>query len=408
MSNPKSPLSQHPGVSALAQLRELGQAMNIADPYFSLSDGVNAPLLHKNGRQLLNFSSYNYLGLAGDPRVSAAAKAAIDQYGTSVSASRLVSGERLVHQALETALAKAYRVERSVSFVSGHATNVSMIGYLFDRRDLIVHDWLAHNSIMQGIKLSGATRLPFAHQDWNKLDELLTKHRHKHRQALIVLEGLYSMDGDIADVKTAIEIKRRHNAILMVDEAHSFGVLGASGHGIAEHQGIDPNEVDIWMGTLSKALASCGGYVAGSHDLIDNLRHYCPGFLFSVGVAPPAAAAAHAALEIMQAEPDRNSRLTDISQYFLRRARSLGLDTSSAAGYGIVPVMIYDDIKAVALSNRLVEQGINVLPMMYPSVPEGKSRLRFFLSEGHTEAMVDTALSELMQAMRELGISPAT
>jgi len=406
MDNNKSPLSLHRGVKELNRLRRLGQLLDIADPYFSLSDGVNAAVLRKDGRDLLNFSSYNYLGLAGDPRINAAAKAAIDRYSTSVSASRLVSGERPIYQALEAALAKAHGVDAAVSFVSGHATNVSMLGYLFDRHDLIVHDWLAHNSIMEGIRLSGATRLPFAHQNWHKLDEILSKHRHKHRNALIVVEGLYSMDGDISDLRTVIDIKKRHNTILMVDEAHSFGVLGQTGHGIAQHQGIDPQEVDIWMGTLSKSLASCGGYVAGSHDLIDNLRHFCPGFLFSVGMAPPAAAAALAALEIMQAEADRVARLQAISHYFLRESKARGLDTSTAHGFGIVPIMIRDDRKAVQLSNALVERGVNVLPMIYPSVPQGQARLRFFLSADHTKTMVDTGLDAVTDAMRELKIRP--
>lgn len=404
MSNTRSLLSQHRGIKELNRIRRLSQALDIDNPYFRTSDGVNGILLEKNGRQLLNFSSYNYLSLAGDPRINAAAKSAIDRYGTSVSASRLVSGERRVHQELEAALAAAHGVDDAVSFVSGHATNVSMLGYLFDRHDLIVHDWLAHNSIMEGIRLSGATRLPFAHQDWTKLDEILSKHRHKHRNALIVVEGLYSMDGDVADMKAIIDIKNRHNAILMVDEAHSFGVLGKNGHGVAEHQGIDPKDVDIWMGTLSKALASCGGYVAGSRDLIDNLRHFCPGFLFSVGMAPPLAAAALTSLEIMHAESKRVQKLQAISAYFLQQAQARGLDTSTAQGFGIVPIMVRDDRKAVEISNAMVDRGVNALPMLYPSVPQGKARLRFFLSSDHTKEMVNTALDTLVQVMYDLKV----
>jgi len=407
MKRIKSPLSDHRGVRDLHKLRSLGKIFKVDDPYFRTSDGINGVQIEKEGRTLTNFSSYNYLGLAGDARINDAAKAAIDRYSTSVSASRLVSGEREIHQALESAIAGAYGVDDAVSFVSGHATNVSMLGYLFNHRDLIVHDWLAHNSIMEGIRLSGSTRLPFKHQNWQELDKILTKHRKKHRNALIIVEGLYSMDGDVPDLQTVIDIKNRHNAILMVDEAHSFGVLGQTGKGIAEQQGIDPDDVDIWMGTLSKSLASCGGYVAGSADLIDNLRHWCPGFLFSVGMPPPSAAAALTALEIAQAEPERVARLQHISQYFLNQAKALGLDTSGAQGYGIVPVMLYDDRKAVELSNALVSQGINTLPMMYPSVPQGTARLRFFLSADHTEAMVDDALNRLVTTMRECKIKVA-
>ncbi len=407
MKKRQSPLSDHRGVRDLKRLRGLGKMLGIADPYFRSSAGVNGVRLNKEGRELINFSSYNYLGLAGDPRINAAAKEAIDCYSTSVSASRLVSGERAIHRELEAAIAKAYGVDDAVSFVSGHATNVSMLGYLFNQRDLIVHDWLAHNSIMEGIRLSGAKRLPFTHQNWDQLDQILTKHRKKSQNALIIVEGLYSMDGDIPDLKTVIEIKNRHNAILMVDEAHSFGVLGATGRGIAEQQGIDPDDVDIWMGTLSKSLASCGGYVAGSTDLIDNLRHWCPGFLFSVGMPPSSAAAALKALEIAQSETDRVTRLQSVSRYFLQKAQALGLDTSGAEGFGIVPVMIYDDRQAVELSNDLVAQGINTLPMMYPSVPQGTSRLRFFLSADHTEAMLDEALDRLVDTMRARKIKVA-
>ena len=407
MRKRKSPLSEHRGVRDLNRLRGLGKMLGIADPYFRTSSGVNGVKLAKEGRELINFSSYNYLGLAGDPRINQAAKDAIDRYSTSVSASRLVSGEREIHQALEGEIAKTYGVADAVSFVSGHATNVSMLGYLFNQRDLIVHDWLAHNSIMEGIRLSGAKRLPFAHQNWDQLDQILTKHRRKSQNALIIVEGLYSMDGDVPDLKTVIEIKNRHDAILMVDEAHSFGVLGQTGRGIAEQQGIDPDDVDIWMGTLSKSLASCGGYVAGSTELIDNLRHWCPGFLFSVGMPPSSAAAALKALEIARAEPERVIRLQYISRYFLDKAQSLGLDTSGAEGYGIVPIMIYDDRQAVELSNDMVDQGINTLPMMYPSVPQGTARLRFFLSADHTEAMIDQALDQLVNTMRSRKIKVA-
>ena len=407
MKKIKSPLSDHRGVRDLHKLRTLGKLLKVDDPYFRSADGVNSVEIEKEGKKLINFSSYNYLGLAGDPRINEAAKAAIDRYSTSVSASRLVSGERPIHQELESAIANAYGVEDAVSFVSGHATNVSMLGYLFNHRDLIVHDWLAHNSIMEGIRLSGSKRLPFKHQNWDELDKILAKHRKKHRNALVIVEGLYSMDGDVPDLQTVIDIKNRHNAILMVDEAHSFGNLGATGKGIAEQQGIDPSEVDIWMGTLSKALASCGGYVAGSVELVDNLRHWCPGFLFSVGMPPPSAAAALKALEIADAEPERVARLQHISQYFLDRATGLGLDTSGAQGFGIVPVMIYDDRQAVELSNAMVAQGINTLPMMYPSVPQGTSRLRFFLSADHTEAMVDEALDRLVATMKARKIKVA-
>jgi 8-amino-7-oxononanoate synthase len=393
-------LSDHRGLRDLALLRQVGRLMRIDDPFFRLSEGVNANLVQKDGSTLINFSSYNYLGLAGDPRVDAAAKQAIDEYGTTVSASRLVSGERRIHQQLETALARAYGVDAALTFVSGHATNVSMLGYLFGPKDLIIHDWFAHNSIFEGIRLSGATRLPFPHQDLEALDAMLTKHRHKHDNVLIVVEGLYSMDGDLPDLPALLEIKKRHDAFLMVDEAHSFGVLGKTGHGLAEHHQVDPREVDIWMGTLSKSLASCGGYIAGSTDLIDNLKHWCPGFLYSVGLPPANAAAALAALDILDREPERVQRLRQVSRHMLETARAYGLDTATAMGHAIIPIMLYDDAKAARFSNAMVQRGVNVLPVIYPAVPAKKSRLRFFLSADHTPEMIDQSFEPLLELLK--------
>jgi 7-keto-8-aminopelargonate synthetase-like enzyme len=217
---------------------------------------------------------------------------------------------------------------------------------------------------------------------------------------LIVVEGLYSMDGDLPDLPALLEIKRRHDAFLMVDEAHSFGVLGKTGHGLAEHHHIDPHQVDIWMGTLSKSLASCGGYVAGSKDLIDNLKHWCPGFLYSVGLPPANAAAALTALEIMDQEPERVQRLREVSRHMLDAVKSYGLDTGTAMGHAIIPIMLYDDAKAARLSNAMVQRGVNVLPVIYPAVPVKKSRLRFFLSAEHTPEMIDQALEPLLDLLK--------
>lgn len=392
-------LSDHTGLKMLRMQRQMIERVGVDDPYFKISDGISGPTITQHGRPLINFSSYNYLGLAGDHRVSAAAKDAIDMYGTSVSASRLVSGERGIHQELESALAEVYGVPAALSFVSGHATNVSMLGYLFGRRDLIVHDWLAHNSILEGIRLSGATRIPFKHQDLQALDEILTNNRHKYRNVLVVVEGLYSMDGDFSDLPALIALKAKHDVLLMVDEAHGLGVLGATGRGLAEHWGVDPNQVDIWMGTLSKSLASCGGYVAGSHDLIDNLRHSCPGFLYSVGLAPANAAAALCALKLMLAEPERVMRLQQNGQHLLRRGQALSLDTGLSMGYAISPIMVGEALKAVSISNQLIPLGFNVLPIIYPAVEMNAARLRIFLSSEHTEDMIDAALSQIAELL---------
>ncbi|MDJ0750983.1 MAG: aminotransferase class I/II-fold pyridoxal phosphate-dependent enzyme [Woeseiaceae bacterium] len=391
----------HPGYQQLRIIQEGASKLGIESPYFRIHEGIAAGTTSIAGRDYLNFASYNYLGLCGDTRVNDAAKRAIDRYGTSVSASRLVSGERAVHGELERELADAHGVAESIVFVSGHATNVTTIGYLFGPKDLIVHDALIHNSALQGIGLSGAKRLSFPHNDWQVLESLLAKQRRSFERVLILVEGLYSMDGDFPDLPRFVEIKRRHGALLMVDEAHSFGVMGASGMGIAEHFSIDPCDVDIWMGTLSKALASSGGYIAGERALVEHLKFSAPGFLYSVGMAPPVAAAALEALRVLRAEPERVQRLQARAGFFLERAREIGLDTGRATGYAVVPVLTGSSIKAGRLAEAMFRRGVNVQPIIYPAVEEKAARLRFFISCEHTEAQlcetVDAVAHELQR-----------
>ncbi|MBU2739836.1 aminotransferase class I/II-fold pyridoxal phosphate-dependent enzyme, partial [Acidithiobacillus concretivorus] len=295
-----------------------------------------------------------------------------------------VAGERPLHRQLEKALADFYGVDDALTFVSGHATNVTTIGHLLGARDLILHDEYAHNSIVQGALLSGAQRLSFPHNDLNALETLLRQHRRKAERVLIVVEGMYSMDGDFPDLPRLIDLKKKHQAWLMVDEAHSFGVMGATGRGIAEHFNINTHDVDIWMGTLSKTLAACGGYIAGEQALIDNLRYLAPGFLYSVGLAPPLAAAALTALTILQKEPDRVQTLQERGQYFLEEAKRQQMDTGFSAGYAITPLIIGSSLQAVRLSSQLLEQGVHVQPILYPAVPEKQARLRFFLNVEHS------------------------
>jgi 8-amino-7-oxononanoate synthase len=280
-------------------------------------------------------------------------------------------------------------------FVSGHATNVTTIGHLFGPRDLILHDELIHNSALQGIQLSGARRLPFPHNDWAALDALLGEQRHRFERVLIVTEGIYSMDGDYPELPRFVDIKRRHKAFLMVDEAHSFGVMGKSGFGIREHFGIAGDEVDIWMGTLSKTLAGCGGYIAGETALVEHLKFLAPGFLYSVGMSPPVAAASLAALEMMHKEPARVARLHDRGALFLELARAAGIETGTSAGISVIPAIVGGSLRAARVSAAMFERGINVQPILYPAVPEKLARLRFFMSCEHSEADIREAVSAL-------------
>lgn len=393
---------QHPGYQQLQVMMQSASRMGLANPFFKLHENLAEAQTTIGGERYINYASYNYLGYSGHPQVAQAAKAAIDRYGTSVSASRAVSGERPLHRELEQELAAVYDVEDAVTFVSGHATNVTSIGYLFGPRDLIVHDELIHNSVLQGIQLSGARRLSFAHNDWRALDRLLGEQRQHFERVLVVLEGIYSMDGDYPDLPRFVELRQRHRVFLMVDEAHSLGVMGATGKGIREHFGLAGSDVDIWMGTLSKTLSSCGGYIAGQKALVENLRFLAPGFLYSVGMPPPVAAAALAALRCMQQEPQRVATVQARGEQFLRLAREAGLDVATSTGLAVIPVITGSSLRATLLSSALFRRGINAQPILYPAVPEKAARVRFFVSCLHSEAQIAETVAIVAEELARL------
>ena len=385
-----------PGQREMALIRDAAASLALENPFFRAHEGIASAHSVIAGREVINFGSYNYLGLNGDPRVQAAAKAAIDRHGVSASASRMVSGERPLHGALEAALAAHYQAAAALVFVSGHATNVTVIGHMMGPRDLIVHDAAIHNSCTEGARLSGAKRVSFAHNDWRAAETALADARRGARRALLVIEGHYSMDGDIPDLPRFIEIARRHDAWLRVDEAHALGVVGARAHGVHEPFGIDPNEVDIWMGPLSKTLSGCGGYFAGNASLIEWLRHSAPGFVYSVGLAPALAAAAMESLAILRAEPARVTRLQANAALFLKLARDAGFDTGLATPHAIIPVILGSSIAAARYAQKLFERGINVQPIIYPAVAEKAARLRFFLSSEHSEVDISATIAALV------------
>jgi 8-amino-7-oxononanoate synthase len=385
-------------------IRSVAEILGIADPFFRAHDGIAGAETKIGGRSFVNFSSYNYLGLNGHPEIAEAAKAAIDRYGTSVSASRIVSGERPIHRELEQRLAALHGSEDCITLVSGHATNVSVIGHLLGKGDLILHDAFIHNSAVQGAQLSGALRLTFPHNDAAAARRLLEEQAPRHRRVLVVVEGHYSMDGDLADLPAFAQMTRQHKAWLLVDEAHSVGVVGATGRGAAEHFGLGPDSADLWMGTLSKTLAGCGGYIAGRRELIDYLKLSTPGFMYSVGMSPPVAAAAIAALGILEREPERVARLHAVAARFLAGARDAGLDAGSSVGLGIVPIITGSSILAARLSDALFRRGINVQPILYPAVPEQSARLRFFLSSDHTHDQIDATISALAEEHARLSL----
>ena len=385
-----------PEIAALAERLLLPERLGIPNPYFVAHEGPLGATTRVGGTELLDFSGFDYLGLASHPAVIAAAAEAIARYGTSVSASRVAAGERPLHRELEVSIAGLLGAEAALTLVSGHATNLGVLGQLLRRGDLALHDELAHDSIMQGIRLSGARRQPFPHNDLAALDRLLRELAPRHRRVLVAAEGVYSMDGDLADLAGLVELRRRYGFMLYLDEAHSLGVLGATGRGAVEHWGVQPGDVDILMGTLSKALASCGGYVAGEARLIEYLRYTTPGFVYSVGLPPAAAGAAVAALGRLRAEPERVARLRANAERFRRRATEAGLDVGPGPA-PVVPVLTGTSTRALLLADRMRRRGVNVQPIVYPAVPDAAARLRFFLNTSHTDAHIDEAVAILAQ-----------
>lgn len=384
---------------SFARLVEMGAKMGMENPLFLCHERAAKATTLINGKEYINFSTYDYLDLNTHPEITEAVTEAARLFGSSAGASRLVGGERPPHRQLEQAIARLYGVEDCIAYVSGHATNVSTLGFMFGPRDAIFYDGLAHNSLMQGARLSGAERYSYTHNDCDALESLLKAHRAAHKRAVIVTEGLFSMDGNIPDLPRLIQLKKQYDCMLLVDEAHSFGVLGATGRGAHEYFGIDAREVDMWMSTLSKSMCGCGGFIAGSHELVEFLRYGSPGFVFSVGMPPIVAAACHKALELMLREPERVHKLQHISQFFLDYARQKGLDTGAAQGYAIVPIMVGDSMVAGFLANLLFKRGFYVMPITFPAVKEGEARLRFFLSASHTEEQIRKTLDAVEEEL---------
>ncbi|MFL5365948.1 MAG: aminotransferase class I/II-fold pyridoxal phosphate-dependent enzyme [Myxococcales bacterium] len=395
-------IEQFPEVQELEQRLGLAAAFGLKNPYFNVHERVTNDTSVIGGRTVINWSSYNYLGLSGDPHVTRAAQAAVERYGTSVSASRVASGEKPLHRELEQELASFLGCEDSMATVSGHGVFVTVIGHIMQAGDLILHDSLAHDCILGGAKLSGAKRRPFPHNDVAALEKQLAQLRPHYRRVLIAVEGVYSMDGDIAPLPGVIELKKKYGALLLVDEAHSFGVLGKTGRGVGEHFGLDRTDVDLWMGTMSKSLASCGGYVAGSKALIQYLKYTAPGFIYSVGISPANAAAALESLRQMQAHPEKVARLHERSALFLALAREKGIDTGFAGGSAVIPAILGNSLHSLQLSDALRQRGINVQPILYPAVEETAARLRFFVTATHTEQQIRETIEVLAEEIARI------
>lgn len=365
------------------------------NPYARIHQGFNGARIDVQGQELVNFSAFDYLGLSHHPRVRRAAVDAVERFGTSAAATPLLYGETPVHKELEAAIADMLGTESAIVFSGGHATNVGVISALLGESDLIVHDEWSHDSSVRGALLSRATRRSFPHNDLASLDRILSGLRDSYRRSLVCVEGAYSQDGDLPDLPGLVEVARRTGSLLMVDEAHSIGVLGRTGRGIGEAQGVPAKDVDVWMGTLSKALASLGGYIAGSKGLIEFLRYAAPLYLFSTGPSPANAAAALEAIRVIRDEPDRVRALHERADHFRQRARAAGLDIGVSRDSAVVPVITGDWSRTIEMSNMLLESGFNAMPIGYPAVPADACRIRFFINAEHDVADLDAAVDRL-------------
>ncbi|MDD5018326.1 MAG: aminotransferase class I/II-fold pyridoxal phosphate-dependent enzyme [Eubacteriales bacterium] len=377
---------------------------NIKDPYFVAHDSVLKDTSVVDGREVINLASYNYVGMSGNPRVAEAAKKAIDAYGTSASGSRLIAGEKTLYRELEKAIAGWKHTEDAIVLVGGHSTNVTFVGNFCNEHDLILYDALSHNSITQGCQLSASDTKAFPHNDFEALEHMLSAARDKYEKILIIVEGVYSMDGDIAPIPDFVTLKKKYNAFLMVDEAHSSCVIGRSGGGVDEYFGLLQNDIDIKMGTLSKGLGACGGYIAGKKSLVSYLRYTMPGFMFSVGISPPVAAAALEAVLIMREGNPKVAALQGNIAYFVEGAKTRGFNTCLAKETAIVPVMVGEDNDAYALSTMMLDRGVFVPPAVYPAVPKHQARLRFCLTSEHNCDQIDYALDTLDKICGEMGV----
>ncbi len=369
-----------------------------SNPYERVHEDFNGARITVRGRSMVNFASFDYLGFSHHPEVRRRAIEAVDLYGTSAAATPLLHGETPLHRDLESAIADLVGTEAALIFASGHSTNVGTISHLMGSEDLIVHDEWSHDSCVRGALMSGAVRRSFRHNDLDSLDVLLTRMRGSHRRALICAEGAYSQDGDLPDLPGLVTLAEKHDALLMIDEAHSIGVLGETGRGIGESQCVPGEAVNLWMGTLSKALGSLGGYIAGSRDMIDYLRYSAPLYLFSTGPSPANAAAALAAIEVLRREPKRVQDLHDRADAFRQLAREAGLNIGVSRESAVVPVIIGEWSRTVKISDELFRRGFNAMPIGYPAVPRDAARIRFFINAEHDERdlkSVVTCLADL-------------
>lgn len=370
-------------------------------PYYRAIESEQSTVVKYKGKDVLMFGSNSYLGLANDPRLKEAAKAAIEKYGTSCSGSRFLNGTLDIHVELEEKLAKLVGKEAAVCFSTGFQVNLGSVSALCGRNDYLILDQLDHASIIEGSRLAFGKTLKYKHNDMESLEQKL-KFCNPSSMKLIVVDGIFSMEGDIVRLPEIVELAQKYNADIMVDDAHALGVIGEQGRGTASHFGLT-DKVSLIMGTFSKSFGSLGGFIAGSNIVIDFLKHNARSLIFSASMPPSNIASVSKAIDIMLNEPERIQHLWDVSDYARRQFRDRGFETGHSET-PIIPLFVHDVEKALRLSVNLVDDGVFVTPVIPPAVPPTDSMIRFALMATHTFGQVDFAVEKITAAFKKEGV----
>ena len=370
-------------------------------PYFRMIASGQDPVVTMNGSSVIMLGSNNYLGLTNHPEIKAAAAAALAAYGTGTAGSRFLNGTLDIHVELEERLAAFMKREAALTFSTGFQVNLGVISSLIDRKDTVVLDNLDHACILDGARLSFGRVLKFKHNDMASLEERL-RSIDSGRGSLIVIDGVFSMEGDVADLPGIVELAKRHHARVMVDDAHGVGVMGEHGRGTAEHFGLE-DDVDLVMGTFSKSLAAVGGFVAGDRPVVEWIKHHARTLIFSAAPPPASVASVIKALEIIEREPERRAHLWDITRYMKRELEGLGYDTGASAS-PVIPLVVGEDMTAFRMTVRLQEEGVFVNPVITPAVPPDRAMIRTSYMATHTRDHLDRALEAIAKVGRELGV----
>lgn len=390
----------------IAMYNERGAQLKGSDRYFylqAIGGKTNHRVTMADGRDMVMLASYSYLGLIGHPRIEEAAKQAIDEYGTGAGGVRLLTGTTDLHERLEARVASFSKREDACVYSSGYVANIAIITGLTGPGDLILMDKLDHASIVDGCLLSGAKWKTYRHNDMDHLEKLLKDAEGHSGTILVVADSVFSMDGDVMDLPRTRELCDMYGARLMVDEAHSIGSLGATGHGIEEHFDMY-GSIDLKMGTLSKSIPSVGGYLAASHEIVDFQRHFSRPFIFSAALPPAQCAAAIEAFDVIEDEPWRVEALHRIQETYADGLRAQGWDTMQSTTC-VVPVLVGEESKAMDLTRFMFDRGVFVCPIVHPAVPKGHDRLRTCLMATHTDEDIAQVLDAFADARRELGFS---